>query len=160
VAELEAHGVKVDGVELDVTDHPALAAAVTRARDTLGPLGGLVHSAGISGAQPIDAIEWPVWDNVIAIHLSAYAHLAELLVPHLVEQAGGALVGISSINGLIGNGANPAYCAAKAGVLGLTRSLAHGLGPRGIRVNAICPGYVETPMTAPSRRNAATNQTW
>ncbi len=159
-AAVAAHGVAAVGIAIDVTDHDAVPAAVERTHDALGSIGGFVHSAGISGAQPIDGIDWSVWQQVIDIHLNAYGRIAAALVPHLTARPGGAIVGISSINGIIGNGANPAYNAAKSGIIGLTRSLAHGLGPRGVRANAVSPGYIVTPMTAASRSSDTLVERW
>ncbi|BBZ24243.1 SDR family NAD(P)-dependent oxidoreductase [Mycolicibacter hiberniae] len=87
---------------------------------------------------------------MIDVNLRAQAMLVQLMLPHLeaAARAGGdpAVVGISSIEGLTANPFIPAYCASKAGLLGLTRSMAAQLGPAGIRVNAVCPGFIETPM--------------
>jgi len=76
--------------------------------------------------------------------------LVQALLPELTANPGSAVVGISSIEGWIGNAAIPAYCASKAGMLGAVRSMAQHLGPQGVRVNAVCPGYIETPMLAPA----------
>jgi NAD(P)-dependent dehydrogenase (short-subunit alcohol dehydrogenase family) len=91
------------------------------------------------------------WDRVLATHLRAYAFVVRAVLPELRRAGpGAAIVGISSIEGLVGHGAIPSYTAAKHGMIGLTRSLAHRLGPEGVRVNAVCPGYIETPMLAPA----------
>jgi NAD(P)-dependent dehydrogenase (short-subunit alcohol dehydrogenase family) len=84
------------------------------------------------------------------VNLRAEALLAKALLPSLREVgAGAAIVGISSVEGLVGSGMVPAYCSSKSGLLGLTRSMAHAFGAEGIRVNAVCPGAVDTPMMAP-----------
>jgi NAD(P)-dependent dehydrogenase (short-subunit alcohol dehydrogenase family) len=87
---------------------------------------------------------------VLDVNLRAQALLVQLLLPHLEQSAkagaGAAIVGISSIEGLAANPWIPAYCASKAGLLGMTRSMAAQLGPLGIRINAVCPGFIETPM--------------
>jgi NAD(P)-dependent dehydrogenase (short-subunit alcohol dehydrogenase family) len=87
-----------------------------------------------------------LWDKVLDVNLRAHALLVQAMLPALRTADNASVVAISSIEGLVGNGAIPAYCASKAGLLGLTRSMAHQLGPEGIRVNAVCPGYIETPM--------------
>jgi NAD(P)-dependent dehydrogenase (short-subunit alcohol dehydrogenase family) len=88
---------------------------------------------------------------VLAVNLRAEAVLVSALVDALrAAGPGSAIVGISSIEGLIGHGYVPSYVASKHALIGLTRSLAHRLGPDGIRANAVCPGYVETPMLAPT----------
>ena len=87
---------------------------------------------------------------VLDVNLRAQALLVQLLLPHLERSAKGganpAIVGISSIEGLAANPYIPAYCASKAGLLGMTRSMAAQLGPLGIRINAVCPGFIQTPM--------------
>lgn len=145
-ARLEGRGVPVASAAFDVTEHERLPSLIDDARRAMGTIGGLVHSAGTIVPEPIDEVTWPSWSAQLDVHLTAYARLVQALVPDLRANPGAAVVGISSINGLIGNAANPAYCAAKAGVIGLNRSLTARLGQMGIRVNTICPGYIETPM--------------
>lgn len=135
---------------VDVTDAAALADAVSSARAELGPFGGLVHAAGVVITSPIDNLPWDQWAKVIDVNLTAYARCVQAVIGDLRSVAGGAIVGIASIDGLVGHANNGPYCASKGGVLSLTRSLAVELGPAGIRVNAVCPGYIETPMLAPS----------
>lgn len=149
-------GVKAVGLQVDVTDPDAVADAIARSAELLGGIDGFVHAAGAVSPDPVGALTDDNWDLVVDVNLKAYAFLAQALLPHLQAAAqehsagrsprGPAIVGISSIEGLVGNAAIPSYCASKAGLLGLTRSLAHQLGPEGIRVNAVCPGFVETPM--------------
>jgi NAD(P)-dependent dehydrogenase (short-subunit alcohol dehydrogenase family) len=99
-------------------------------------------------ADPLDAAEF---DTVLDVNLRAEAVLVRALLPALRAAApGSAVVGISSIEGLIGHGNIPAYTASKHGLIGLTRSLAHRLAGEGIRVNAVCPGYIATPMFLPA----------
>jgi NAD(P)-dependent dehydrogenase (short-subunit alcohol dehydrogenase family) len=83
---------------------------------------------------------------VLYVNLRAHALLVQEMLPHLHEATGASVVAISSIEGLVGNPWIPSYCASKAGLLGLTRSMAAQLGPDGIRVNSVCPGFVVTPM--------------
>jgi NAD(P)-dependent dehydrogenase (short-subunit alcohol dehydrogenase family) len=135
---------------VDVTDPGALAAAVAAARDALGPIGGLVHAAGVVQTSPIESLSWEQWARVIEVNLTAYARCVQLVVGDLRAVPGAAVVGIASIDGLVGHAANGPYCASKGGVIALTRSLAVELGPAGVRVNAVCPGYIDTPMLAPS----------
>jgi NAD(P)-dependent dehydrogenase (short-subunit alcohol dehydrogenase family) len=149
-SRLAGHGVTVGAASVDVTHDAGVAAQIDEARRTMGTIGGLVHAAGVIIAEPMGEIDWTNWSAQIEVHLSAYARLVQALLPDLRANPGSAIVAISSINGLIGNAANPAYCAAKAGMLGLNRSLCARLGLLGIRVNAICPGYIETPMMSPT----------
>jgi NAD(P)-dependent dehydrogenase (short-subunit alcohol dehydrogenase family) len=147
----DEHGIAAYALGVDVTDEAAVARAVGSTVDALGGIGGLVHAAGIVRGAIDDVIDTASWDAVLATHLRAYAFVAQAVLPALRRAgSGSAIVGISSIEGLIGHGFIPSYTAAKHGMIGLTRSLAHRLGPEGIRVNAVCPGYIETPMLAPT----------
>jgi NAD(P)-dependent dehydrogenase (short-subunit alcohol dehydrogenase family) len=138
------------GIGIDVRDTPGFAAAIATSRDAMGTIGGLVHAAGIVGAGPVDLLEEDVWDATLAIHLKAGALLIRDLVPDLERNPGSAIVLIASIEGIQAHEAIVSYCSAKAGMLGLTRSTAARLGARGIRANAICPGFIETPMFSPT----------
>jgi len=135
---------------VDVCDHTALTAAVDAAAACLEGVDGLVHAAGRVIPEPVGAYTEESWDAVLDVNLRAQAMLVQLLL-HLLRDAAQAgrspaVVGISSIEGLTANPFIPAYCASKAGLLGLTRSMAAQLGPEGIRVNAVCPGFIGTPM--------------
>jgi NAD(P)-dependent dehydrogenase (short-subunit alcohol dehydrogenase family) len=140
--------LKMPALVIDVTDDAAISSAVDASASALGGIDGLVHAAGRVSVDPVGALTASLWDGVLDVNLRAHALLVQALLPHLREAGEAAIVGISSIEAIVGNGAIPAYCASKAGLLGLTRALAHQLGPEGIRVNAVCPGFVETPMLA------------
>ena len=139
-------GVSAIGLEADVTDPDALETALAATREALPSIGGLVHSAGIVDPAPVGVIDWVKWQRVLDINLTAHARIVQLLLPDLIANPGSAVVGIASIEGIVGHGAIPSYCSSKAGLIGLTRSLADYLGPKGIRANAVCPGYIDTPM--------------
>jgi NAD(P)-dependent dehydrogenase (short-subunit alcohol dehydrogenase family) len=142
-ASLGQHGQVVD-VTAD------LAAPVAAAASTLAGLDGLVHAAGRVAVEPVGDFTAESWDAVVDVNLRAHALLAQEMLPWLKESANASIVGISSIEGLAANPWIPAYCASKAGMLGLTRSMAAQLGPEGIRVNAVCPGFIVTPMIQPA----------
>lgn len=147
---VESHGVPALAIGVDVADTAALPAAVERSLSSLGRVGGLVHSAGVGGPAPVTALDDQLWESVLGVNLRAAAMLTRSLHHALCEAGpGSAVVYISSIEGLVGNTWMAAYCASKAGLLGLTRSAAHTLGPDGIRVNSVCPGAVDTPLLAP-----------
>ncbi len=155
----DTHGVAAHAVALDVTDDAALMAAAVETTQELASVGALVHAAGIVAPAIDDVIDTATWDAVLATHLRAYAFTVSALLPALRQAGpGAAIVGISSIEGLIGHGAIPSYTAAKHGIIGLTRALAHRLGPEGVRVNAVCPGYIETPMLAPAIQDPAARE--
>lgn len=142
------HDVAAVGVAVDVTDTSAINGAIPLTREALGSIGGLVHSAGVLATQPIEELDEVLWDLVVDTNLRAAALLARALVPELrAAGPGSAIVAVSSALALVGHGNHPAYCSSKAGLLGLVRSLAIGLAADGIRVNAVCPGWVVTPMT-------------
>ncbi len=142
-------GVATHSLGLDVTDGAAVADAVAAAREALGSIGGLVHAAGIVTAMDIDHLTEEIWDAVLGVNLRAEVFVAKALLGDLRSHQGSAIVGIGSIMSVVGNATIPSYTSSKHGVVGLTKSLANHLGPDGIRVNAVCPGYIETAMTAP-----------
>ncbi len=109
-------------------------------------LDGLVHAAGTVAVEPVGAYTAESWDFVQAVNLRAHALLVQEMLPHLQQSPGSSVVGISSIEGIAANPFIPAYCASKAGMIGLTKSMAAQLGPEGIRVNCVCPGFIVTPM--------------
>jgi NAD(P)-dependent dehydrogenase (short-subunit alcohol dehydrogenase family) len=147
-----AESIGAHGVVVDCSDADSMAAGVVAAAEALDGIDGLVHAAGRVATEPVGAFTAESWDAVVDVNLRAQALLSQMLLPHfekaLAAGAAPSIVGISSIEGLVGNPFIPAYCASKAGLLGLTRSMAGQLGPMGIRVNAVCPGFIETPMLA------------
>jgi NAD(P)-dependent dehydrogenase (short-subunit alcohol dehydrogenase family) len=160
-AEIAAtHGVVAIGVGIDVRDTARFGEAIGASRDALGSIGALVHGAGIVGAGSIDLLDEEVWDATLAIHLKAGALLIRDLVPDFERNPGSAIVLIASIEAIVAHEAIVSYCSAKAGMLGLARSTAARLGVRGIRANAICPGFIETPMFAPTLPTAEARQAY
>ena len=142
--EAVAAALGMPGSVVDVTGD--LAGPVAAAAEALGGLSGLVHAAGTVAVEPVGAYTADSWDRVVDVNLRAHALLIQEMLPHLQQAENASVVGISSIEGIRANPFIPAYCASKAGMLGLTRSMAAQLGPDGIRVNAVCPGFIVTPM--------------
>jgi NAD(P)-dependent dehydrogenase (short-subunit alcohol dehydrogenase family) len=143
------YGVAAYAAEVDVRTYEGIEAAVAPTKQALGTIGGAVHAAGVAGPAPIDFMDEATWDAVLDVNLRAAAFLVRAVLPSLKEaNPGSAIVGIASVEALVGHGALPAYCSSKAGLLGLTRSMAHRLAVDQIRINAVCPGPVDTPMMA------------
>lgn len=129
-------------VAADVAVSADVDAAVARVMAWGGRLDVVVNNAGMSAWRPLGAIDDAFWERMLAVNLTSVLYTFRAAAPHL--QRGASVVNVSSLAGKRGSANNAAYCAAKFGVNGLTQSLAKELGPRGIRVNAVCPVYVET----------------
>lgn len=145
-----ASGVKTIGIGIDLRDLDSYDAAAAQSRAAIGPIGGLVHAAGVVDTGSLEGITERSWADGIDTHLRPLALLTKLFLPDFAASKGSAIVGIASINATLGHAANPIYSAAKSGMLGLIRSLADRLGQDGIRINAVSPGQILTPMLAPS----------
>ncbi len=138
------------GRAVDVRDPAAIRAAAEETRRALPSIGGFVHAAGIVDTDSLDGLTPEGFNNGLEIHLRPIALLAQTLLPDLCAHPGSAIVAFASINATLGNAMNPIYSAAKGGVLSLVRSLADRLALDGIRINAISPGQIRTPMMKPA----------
>lgn len=150
VETITAAGGEARGFVLDVSDAAQIEAVVQATVDAFGGLDILVNNAGVSLPTPVmgDGFE-AGWEKTIAVNLTAHARLIRAALPHLEKHGAGRVVNIASTEGL---GAQPyvaAYTASKHGVVGLTRAMAVELGHTGVTFNCICPGPIETGMTAP-----------
>jgi len=148
VAGLAAGGRgRVTAVQADVADPEQVRAAVTTAGERMGPLTAVVNVAGIGGYTGDIGQTGPAdWARTLAVNLSGTFHVCRAALPLLRASGGGRIVTVSSQYGLVGGAGSPAYCAAKAGVIGLTRAMAVDHAAEGILVNCVCPGPIDTPM--------------
>jgi 3-oxoacyl-[acyl-carrier protein] reductase len=145
---VEAGGQAV-GVQIDVADAASVAAAVAKGTEALGPVTVLCSNAGVLDdyATVLETDE-AAWDRVIDINLKGMYLTSRAVLAGMIENGGGAIVNTASISGFVAGGGGAAYTASKHGVIGFTRQLAFDYGPKGVRANCICPGAVETGMTA------------
>jgi 2-deoxy-D-gluconate 3-dehydrogenase len=146
VTEIEALGRRALGLTCDVTDRAAIRATVEQAVRQLGPVTILVNNAGIVRPRLPQNKAPEEWDQVLSTNLDAPFFFAQAVYPTMAAAGGGSIINIASISAWVGQSYNPDYNAAKAGLEGLTRSLAVAWARKGIRVNAILPGWVSTEM--------------
>jgi 3-oxoacyl-[acyl-carrier protein] reductase len=149
VAAIEAAGGKALAVQADVTDGPAVRALVDRTVAAFGPIDVLVNNAGILNASPLDQMSEYVWDEMMASNLRSVFLCTRTVLPAMLERGRGKIINVSSQLGQKGMPNHVHYAAAKAGVIGFTRALAREVGPRGVQVNAIAPGPIETELIGP-----------
>ncbi len=147
VAQVEALGRKGLVVMGDVSNEADVSAMVERAETDLGPLSIVVNNAGITRDNVAMMMDPADFDAVIATHLRGTFLVSKAAARRMFRRRTGCIINLSSVVGRRGNAGQANYAAAKAGIIGLTKSLAKELGARGVRVNAIAPGYIDTPMT-------------
>jgi len=157
VAELRAEGLDVDGTTVDVRSGTAVKDFVRAAVDRYGPVDVLVNNAGRSGGGVTAEIADELWDDVIETNLGSVFRMTRevLTAGGMRRKARGRIVNIASTAGKQGVVLGAPYSASKHGVVGFTKALGNELAPTGITVNAVCPGYVETPMAARVRAGYA-----
>lgn len=147
VAELQASGAEALFINTDVADPAAVSALVQRTLEAFGALHYAVNNAGIEGDRcPIAETSLDSWHRVIDINLNGVFYCLREEIPAILQSGGGAIVNMSSIMGTVASPGISAYVAAKHGVLGLTKTAAQENSALGLRVNAVCPGFIETPL--------------
>jgi len=132
--------------DVDVSNRAAVEAAVAHIREALGPVLVLVNNAGVSYFGPFLKIDDAQWDKVQAVNVNGPFYCCQAVLPHMVEAGWGRIVNISSSSAQGGQPLMTHYVASKAGIIGFTKALALELGPLGITVNTIPPGFIDTPM--------------
>ena len=143
--ELSTFGVKTMALVCDIRFENQVKETVQKVIEAFGHLDILVNNAGVASLLPITSLTEDAWDEVLNVCLKGTYFCCRYVVPHMIERRHGKIVNISSIAGVKGLGLSVHYCAAKHGVIGLTKALAIEVADHNINVNAICPGTVESP---------------
>ena len=147
--EIRSNGGVCQAIPLDVTDKTAIENCLEKTIEEFGALDFVINNAGISSATAVDDENYEnYWDDTLSVVLTGQIKLIRAALPHLLKSDNARIVNISSTEGFGASPYHSPYTAAKHGVIGLTRSLALELGPKGITVNCICPGPINTNMTA------------
>ena len=148
VAECEAFGVRALAIKADVSREHDCLELVRAAREQIGPVGVLVNNAGLTRDGLILRMSPQQFSEVIDTNLTGPFVLCKAVLPDMVKMRQGRIINMASVAGVYGNAGQANYAASKAGLIGLTRSLAREVGSRSVTVNAIAPGFIETDMTA------------
>jgi NAD(P)-dependent dehydrogenase (short-subunit alcohol dehydrogenase family) len=163
VTRFAAEGATVAGLDLqpapagspaagwwsvDVVDEAAVAGAVADVTGRLGPIDVLVNAAGVLSIGSADVVTRDEWDRVLGVNLTGTWLVSKHVVVGMCEHGSGSIVNLASVEGLVGFSGQTAYNVSKGGVVLLTRNMAADFGPFGVRVNCLCPGLIETPLTA------------
>ncbi|KAF4530879.1 hypothetical protein B566_EDAN018919 [Ephemera danica] len=146
VAQCRSLGVQAQGYVVNVTDRAAVDAMVAAIKQRFGRIDVLVNNAGITRDARLQKMTLAQFDAVIDVNLRGVFHCAQAVVDTLVLQGSGVILNASSVVGIYGNFGQTNYAASKFGVIGFTKTWSRELGPKGIRVNAVAPGFVETPI--------------
>lgn len=145
--ELRALGRPVFCQACDVTDLESINAFVESAQARLGPVEALINNAGVTRDNPLVLSSDSDWRTVMSTNLDSVFHFTKRVAFDMMKRKRGVVISMSSVAGVYGNPAQTNYAASKAGIIGFSKSLAKELGPYGIRVNVVAPGWIETDMT-------------
>lgn len=148
VRAVEAKGRRAVAIQADSADPAAMAALVGRTVEALGGLDILVNNAGIQHVEAVENFPADAWEKIIAINLSSAFYATKAAIPIMKAQGRGRIINVASAHGLVASPFKSAYVAAKHGVIGFTKTVALELAQENITCNAICPGFVETPIVA------------
>ncbi|MBI3924510.1 MAG: 3-oxoacyl-ACP reductase FabG [Armatimonadetes bacterium] len=150
VDQIRGKGGTADAISCDVADRDSVAAMAARARDLTGGVDILVNNAGIATSGPLHRLALEEWNRVMQVNSTGTFLCTQALLAGMLERGWGRVINMASVAGMVGGGYITAYCASKHAVLGFTRALAQEVARRGVTVNAVCPGFVETDMTEES----------
>jgi 3-hydroxybutyrate dehydrogenase len=154
VAEnLRRQGHEATAVTCDITDPEQVEALARESVEFLGGVDILVNNAGIATSAPFKAISLEDWERVMAVNVTGPFLCTRAFIPGMIEAGWGRVVNVASVAGKVGQPYIAAYCASKHALVGLTRAVAVEVAAKGVTVNAVCPGYVDTPMTDRSVHN-------
>ena len=145
--EIRSRGGEAFVAPMDLSDAESIKEAIVKAAKDFGPIAVLVNNAGITKDGLAMRMKKPDWDDVIATNLTGAFVAIQQVLPNMMRERWGRIINISSLVGEMGNAGQSNYAASKAGLIGLTKSIAQEMGSRNITVNAVAPGYVETDMT-------------
>ena len=146
--QLQSAGGQAEGFVMNVTDRQNMDQGVTAVIEKYGRIDVLINNAGITKDARLVNMTEAQFDAVIDVNLKGVFNCTQAVVPHMLKAGKGSIVSASSVVGLYGNFGQTNYAATKYGVIGFTTTWARELGPKGIRVNAVCPGFVETSILA------------
>lgn len=148
LAEIQAKGGRAEALRMDVSERASIDAGLARILETHGRLDGLVNNAGITRDTLLLRMKIEDWDDVLRTNLTGVFHLTQAVLKPMLRQRSGRIVNITSVVGLTGNAGQANYAAAKAGLVGFTKSVAREVASRSISVNCVAPGFIETDMTS------------
>lgn len=146
--ELEAFGIKAKGYSSDASDFVSTEQVVKDIHEEFGSIDILVNNAGITKDGLMLRMSEQQWDDVISVNLKSAFNFIHACIPFMARQRKGSIINMSSVVGVHGNAGQSNYAASKAGLIALAKSIAQELGSRGIRANAIAPGFIDTDMTS------------
>lgn len=146
--ELLAFGVNAKGYASNAADFAQTEEVVGKIKEDFGKIDVLVNNAGITRDGLLLRMTEQQWDSVMEVNLKSAFNFVHAVLPHMMKQRGGSIINMASVVGVHGNKGQANYSASKAGLIALAKSVAQEMGPRGIRANAIAPGFIETAMTA------------
>ncbi len=147
VSECEAEGATIKAYQSDASDYAAAEKLVADVLEDFGKIDVLINNAGITMDTLMLRMTEDHWDKVMEVNLKSVFNLTKQVIKPMLRNRGGSIINMSSVVGVFGNAGQANYAASKAGIIGFTKSIAKEIGSRGIRCNAIAPGFIETDMT-------------